>query len=345
METFDNLTLIKLLSTAVAVAMAFMAYLHLRNARQKKMSQKNILWRTTLLLALPIILLVLIFNSNANNFNALEVSFNEKNIPLYNAHHPIKEINSDQYFHNSDIGFVLQKPSKKWSRIKRGSGLIDFLKMSGLKKEEITPAKLAEYNNDPFLRIFNYVTFFSFNQSDAAIDLKFTDSTKVGYLKPYEKSYYDQTLDALNKEYSNNLQQNILWADSLTQIAMQSTLSTLDIDFTAQFRLIAFPKDAFDSGLKGLSLAGFYNVYASSFGMNISKLVANQTAILMGVNSLLENVLINTQARDIEINRFTYFAESADYFFILEISHSPQASTNSKQWDELSDVMQSFRIL
>ena len=195
------------------------------------------------------------------------------------------------------------------------------------------------------LPISSPLTFFSFDEPESHIDLKFTDSTEVGYLKPYKKSYYEQTLNALNQEYANNLQQNMYWADSLTTVAMQNVLTTTNIDFTARFKLMAFPKNAFDSGLEGLSLAGFYNVFSSSFGMNISKMVADKNAVLMGVNSLLENILIGGVPQDIEINRFTHFSENDDYFFVIEVSHSPQANKNTLQWKELSDVMESFRIL
>jgi len=313
--------------------------------KSNKNHNKRPSWFLGLLIISPLLVTALLFTLNNSHNNVLEVNFSENKIALFNPHAPVKNRDTDKYFKNFDIGFTLLKPSNNWSPVKRGSGLIDFLKMSGLKKDEITPEKLSEYNNDPFLQIFNQVTFFSFDQKDARIDLKFTDSTKVEYLKPYEKNYYDQTLEALNQEYPNNNPQNMYWADSLTTVAMQNVLGNLNIDFTAQFKLIAFPKNAFESALSDISLAGFYNVYSSSFGMNVSKIVANPNALLMGVHSFLENVLVNGNPQDIELNRYTHFSENEDFFFILEISHSPQAAPNAKQWEELSGVIESFRLL
>ena len=345
MEIFNSLTLIKLGSIAFALTLALFTYRLLKKEQKNENSNKSIVRYALLLLGFILATSVFIIVTNISHSNFLGITFSGNTIQLFNANSPSNNINSDEYFHNSDIGFSILKPQKNWSRIKRGSGLIDFLKMSGLKQEEVTSEKLAEYNNDPFLQVFNFVTFFSFNQKEEHLELKFTDSTEVRYLKPYQENYYKQTLEALNREYSNNLKQNMIWADSLTQMAMHAILANLNIDFSAKLKLIAFPKNTFDSGLSGLSLAGFYNVYSSSFGMNVSEIVANKTGILMGVNSLLENVLINNIPQDLEINRYTHFSESEDYFFILEISHSPQSGKNNKQWNELSNVMESFRAL
>ena len=54
---------------------------------------------------------------------------------------------------------------------------------------------------------------------------------------------------------------------------------------------------------------------------------------------------IDEKLRDFSINRWFLFTENQDAFYIVEIGYSPQVSVSIQTWNELQDLMRSFRII
>jgi hypothetical protein len=117
------------------------------------------------------------------------------------------------------------------------------------------------------------------------------------------------------------------------------------IEAKESFLLAIYPKSYLPDYLKNLKLPAFYTSLSTALGLNADKLVANETQILGGSEITLNNVKVKDRIISFQNKKWMTFTENEKYFFVIEISYSPQVSSSTSLWDDLQETLNSFTIL
>jgi hypothetical protein len=74
------------------------------------------------------------------------------------------------------------------------------------------------------------------------------------------------------------------------------------------------------------------------------RLEARSGVILAGASFRYKDVLVDNEESDLAVHRALVFTENSTRFFIAEAAYSPQTEAPLEEWNELQDVLKSFRI-
>lgn len=117
------------------------------------------------------------------------------------------------------------------------------------------------------------------------------------------------------------------------------------LNFQDEFMVTVFDKRKLMEAPIKVTLPSLFVTLTSAMGLFTDKLVADEQSILGGVDLSLQNVKIDQKIGDFAVERWMLLTENKEAFFLVEIAYSPQTQEPLKVWEDLRDMMTSFRAL
>ncbi len=267
-----------------------------------------------------------------------------------------------EYFINSEFGFAFKKPNNNWSDIESAKGIAGAFQIMSIKSQFITEKNIENgFNNSPLGPLFTNVTIYYFFNPDTKTNVEITDSTYNNLINALVKQKGKQLLDTTQIPEQFNLFDMIIGKsfppyDTTKAKGKKDYYEDLKnyrrkligfdtVEAKESFILSVFPKSYLPLYLQKLSLPAFYTTMSNAMGLNADKLVANENQILSGGEITLNNVKIKKKIISFQNKKWMMFTENEKYFYIIEISYSPQISSSTDLWDDLQDTLNSFTIL
>lgn len=110
------------------------------------------------------------------------------------------------------------------------------------------------------------------------------------------------------------------------------------------FLLSVLPKKYLHPKFKDLSLASLFTQYANILGLNVDKVIADETKILCGLEITISNTIIENRNSDFTTKKWLCFIQNKDNFFVFELAY-PSTSSSTNRYDELQETLNSFVLL
>jgi hypothetical protein len=352
MEFLKELNIVEILkigSIGLGFLLALMSYMLLKKEQEKDKPNKSVLntTRTFMLFSILIMLLGIIseFFKTKSSLNIRlgnnEISINEL------SYSSISELDTKEYFINSDYGFAFKKPNKSWTNVRSEKGLDGLLKIMQVKSKLITKKNLElGFSRNPLGSLFKNATLYYFENLESKTNVSVTDSSGNDLINELIKKRSNLLLDT-NSFLGYDTTDIEDKEDYLDEILgyRKSILGFDTIVAKEAFLLSIYPKDSLPDYLRKLKLPGFYTSYSIALGLNTDKLVANEKQILAGAEMNLNNVRIKNTISNFQNKKWLMFTENEQYFFVIEISYSPQISSTTDLWDNLQDALNSFTLI
>lgn len=272
----------------------------------------------------------------------LKLKLGDKEVEVNTSSMVVSEVTEDivstKIFSDSAKGFLFERPeSKGWNK-PTILNTHELLIKLGLFSEDTDPEEIKAGSaliplGKMFIEGFNIIIDY-----EEAIDCEITDQTSNSVID----TFIERTIDQIK-----NAGEELPDEAEITALRQQLLLQNFNIKkFKTQntFAIHAYDKTlAADSPIKP-TLPNVF-VYLTKIQPNqIDKLVSNDQSILWGTQQTLTNVKIGDTLR--ELNTFTMNAlfENDRYIFELNIVYSPQTDAPIHIWDELKNILYSFKI-
>ncbi len=243
----------------------------------------------------------------------------------------ITKLDPQQYFIDSMRGFSFEKPNRQhWSQPKLLLGLDAMLQAKNLLlTSEMREAMAAGLAVHPMGEMLKDVQVLRLVSGDSMV-IEITDLTS------------NELIDALIAKMQKSGEAPLSEAD-LADFRRQ-TIGFERITFSNEFTISVYDKAKLQAGPIKPSLPTFFMTLASTMGLAVDRLVADEQTILAGISLTLHQVKINGQLKELRIDRWMLLAESSNSFYLVEIAYSPQTTSSIQIWEELRALMDSFRV-
>jgi hypothetical protein len=219
-------------------------------------------------------------------------------------------ISLNEFYADSDIGFVIHKPlSDEWA-IKKPS-LVKAYEEKGLKDAAIEEF-LKEISSD----IRNP------NENIRVLIVGRGNAQVIRY-----------TEDSVIDDYQLDVK------------ILEGVFASREERIHDQLTILAFKKDAFK---KKQGLLDFFLSAAQLFrALGPKRLHANpeNTVFLLDCSAFAEKIEYNGELGDHVINNMVLFQENREYFFEVMVAYVQAAEKPTEVWDQLRDYLNSFRVL
>jgi hypothetical protein len=352
MDFFKDLNVLEILkigAIGLGFLLALMSYNLIKKEQEKPKPSNTILRSAKGFMIFSIILMLLgIISEFIKTKPNLHVRLGNNEIELNEiSYASLSSLDTKKYFINSEYGFAIKKPNNDWSNIEVVRGVGGLLKIMAVKSKFFTEENLqAGFKQNPLGPLFLNASYFYFYNHDSRKNIIITDSTGNdlidAVLKQRSKelldtssfSAYDTTKLEAKKEFYDELNDN------------RRTIIGFDTaEIKVAFLLSVFPKDSLPVYLKKLKLPAFYTSYSVAMGLSSDKLVANNNQILSGAELTLKNVKVGNKILELQSKKWFMLTENDKYFFVIELSYSPQISSSTNLWDDLQETLNSFTLL
>lgn len=352
MEFLSKLNIVEILkigSIGLGFLLALMSYILLKKEQEKDKPNKSFLNTTRTFMLFSILIMLLgIISEFLKTKSSLNIELGNNKISINElSYTSLSTLDAKDYFINSEFGFAFKKPNQNWTNIKSEKGIDGLLKIMQIKSKLITKENLElAFSRSPLGSLFKNATLYYFENLESKTNISLTDSSGNDLINELVKKRskvlsdtnslfgYDTTDVEDKKEYLDEIleyRKSILGFDSI--VAREA------------FLLSIYPKDSLPDYLRKLKLPGFYSSYSIALGLNTDKLVANEKQILAGAELNLNNVRIKNIISNFQNKKWLMFTENKHYFFVIEISYSPQISSTTDLWDNLQDALNSFTLI
>ncbi|UUF16718.1 MULTISPECIES: hypothetical protein [Flavobacterium] len=345
LEKLDIVEILKIGSIGLGFLLALMSYQLIKREQVKEEPNALFLKSAQIFMFFSIIIMALgIFSEFIKTKTSLNIKLGSNVVSINElSYSSLSSLNTNEYFINSEFGFAFKTPNKNWSNIKSEKGVDGLLKIINTKSELITKENIETgLKQNRIGSLILNGTYYYFENTESKTIVSVTDKTGNDMIDDLIKKEskilldttyfgYDTTDIGEKKEYFEELsdyRRKLLGFDSF--------------EAKESFVVSVLPKDSLTPPLK---LPSFYTSYSMVLGLNVDKLVANEKQILAGTEITLNNIKLNKQISKFQNKKWIMFTENEKYFFIVEISYSPQISSSTDLWDNLQDTLNSFTLL
>jgi hypothetical protein len=236
-------------------------------------------------------------------------------LKLQSKERQIKEKNFDsislnEFYADSDIGFVIHQPSSGEWMVKTQS-LAETYEEKGLTDAAIEKL-LEEISSD----IRNP------NENIRVLVIRRGDVQSIRYTEETVIDGHQLDIGIVGEVFTNREERR-----------------------QDQISVLAFKKDAIE---RKQGLLDFFLSAAQLYrGLGPKKLYVNEenTVFLIDCSAFAEKIEYNGELGDHVINHMVLFQENNEYFFELVVTYIQAADKPTKVWDELRDYLNSFRVL
>ena len=247
----------------------------------------------------------------------------------------VQGLDPQRHYIDSARGFFFEAPTtENWSKPNVLSGFKALIEAKGVT---LSPQLLEAYERNiainplgPMLRQAETVRLVS----GESLRVEFTDETSNELI---DKIIENTIKDAESK--------GVQLQDEDIVSLRRSALGVETLDFANEFTVAIFDKKKLVDLPGALSLPAFFTAISSTLGINLDKLVANENQMLTGGSVSLQKVRIDGSVKDFRVYRWMLMTESKDAFYMVEIAYSPQTAGSIQVWEDLRNLMDSFRLI
>lgn len=344
-KNINAVEILKLGAIGLGFLLAVLSFLIINKEQRKKNPSGLILKITQTFMVFSISMVILSIVSEFLMVKPeLSMNLGEKKLTIQEIQ-AVKEneLDLNNYFVNSELGFAFKKPNKNWSKIQVERGVSGGFKLMGIESEFITEEKLtAGLQQSPLGKLYLNSTHYYFFNPDSQYTLNTTNSTGNPEIEATLKqiavsnNLFDlDTTDVEGKQaYIKKLQEY-----------RRQLVGFSKLEIKEAFILTAFPKEFLPEYQKNLTLPSFFINISQIFGNNADKLIANEKQILAGTEIKLANVEIENKQTDLNNKKWFMFTENDHYFFLVEINYPASISSSISRWDELQNILNSFKLI
>ena len=352
MELFKDLNVLEILkigAIGLGFLLALMSYNLIKKEQEKPKPSTIVLKSAKGFMIFSVILVTLgILSEFIKTKPNLRVRLGNTEIQLNEVSYAsASSLDTKNYFINSEFGFAFKKPNTNWSDIESSKGIAGLLKVMSAKSEFLTEKSLENaFKNNPLGPLYSNVTLVHFYNPGSKTEVIITDSTGNDLINGVVERYGRQILDTASGFTFDTTKEEDkkTYYDELIKVRRQIIVFDT-IQAKESFLLAIYPKSYLPGYLKNLKLPAFYTSYSTALGLNADKLVANENQILVGSEITLNNVNVKKRIISFQNKKWMTFTENEKYFFVIEISYSPQVSSSTSLWDDLQETLNSFTIL
>ncbi|WKL47909.1 hypothetical protein Q1W71_23540 [Flavobacterium pectinovorum] len=345
LEKLDIVEILKIGSIGLGFLLAFMSYQLIKREQEKEKPNALFLKSAQVFMFFSIVIMALgILSEFIKTKTSLSIKLggNEININEL-SYSSLSSLNTNEYFINSEFGFAFKKPNKNWTNIKSEKGIDGLLKIININSKLMTKENIeTELKQNRIGSLILNATYYYFENTESKTIVSVTDKTGNDIIDDFIKKESKILLDTSDYGYdTTDIEEKKEYFEELLDYRKQ-LLGFDSLEAKEAFLLSVIPKDSLAPPLK---LPSFYTSYSMVLGLNIDKLVANEKQILAGTEITLNNVKFNKQISKFQNKKWIMVTENEKYFFIIEISYSPQISSSTDLWDNLQDTLNSFTLL
>lgn len=258
----------------------------------------------------------------------------------------ISQVNASDYYINSDYDFAFKKVDNNlWTKVKEYDGLDGFFELNFNKADSAYRIQLLEQIElSPVGQMITHQKMFQVANLNSSLSIELTDSTTNPQIDHQMKLVRESILK--EEEYDLNDPDEIAALnDNLQEFKNSYFLNVRHLNFQNQFVVSVLPKSFLPDYLKTMSVSDFFK-YSSEAIPSISQLIATQNSILVkGVSTRFSNVLVNNKPGEFQSDKLLLYGENNKYFYIVEITYSPQANMPTQTWSDLEELQKSFTLI
>ena len=243
----------------------------------------------------------------------------------------ITKLDPQQYFIDSMRGFSFERPNRQhWSQPKLLMGLDAMFQAKNLLlTNEMREAMSTGLAMHPLGEMLKDVEVLRIISGDSMV-IEVTDQTS------------NELIDAIIDKMQTSAEAPLSESD-LASFRRQ-TIGFERINFSNEFTISVYDKAKMQGSPIRPSLPNFFMTLASTMGLAVDRLVADEQSILAGISLTLHQVNLNGRLGDLRIDRWMLLAENKDRFYLVEIAYSPQTTGSIQVWEELRALMDSFHV-
>ena len=262
----------------------------------------------------------------------LEVSIDTKNLKA--SAHAATIIEENRYV-NSSLGFSFTNPEKgPWSAPQYFDSAEELL-----RAKAISGGVIGDTGLNPAISVHPYGEMFM--------------KLKAVRLTSGNPKSIELTRDTSNPMIRYMIRKFLEMAEMQEEDVSEDDIKTLvyesmpfkSFEYSDEFIVQAFDKSYLEDGLVNPTLPNFFANFSALLGLAMDELVADERSILAGGQTIMENVTVDGEVRDVTMYRLMLITESENFFYLTEIGFSPDLSASRQTWEQLSELLQSFRVL
>lgn len=246
----------------------------------------------------------------------------------------IEEIDLERYYVDSLRGFSFERPdSGSWSDPEHIEGFDAFIDAKSLTvPPEVREQMASLIRFHPLGRMMQRMLVVRLT-SGAPILVEITDETSNETL--------DLMIEVIREEAAKK-GENI--DDEFIKRVRRNALGFESFNFSNEFTVTILEKRYAKGAPIKLTLPGLFLAIVGQFGLSVDKLVADESTILAGATFDLERVKIDGRLKDLRVDRWMLMMERAEQYYLIEVAYSPQTSDSVEVWNQLRDMMNTFRV-
>jgi hypothetical protein len=352
-KNIDVLEILKLGAIGLGFLLAAMAFILIRREQKRQKPNEGVMRITRIFMTFSLLIMILgIASQLVGNEGILKLSLGKDQLSVKKLTYSSTRKLPDDYFVSSEYRFAVKQPDgRKWSAISSYNGLMETFKFQRItvgdidfKNDKIDPVAWNTFlDNNPFFKFIDNGKFFMFEKTGSVMNVHTTDSSGNDYINKEMKRYggllltiHDTTIREQRDKYLEELRN------------YHHELIGLDtIEAKVGGVISVFPKEALPPVLSRLTLSSFCFMYIRETNSNMftDKLVAVEDEILVGTEIELTNVIIANRTSDFNSKKYMVFTENEKFFYVIEITYSPQVNSSIALWDDLQEYLNSFTLL
>ena len=247
-----------------------------------------------------------------------------------------EEIDASQHFVDNSLGFSIKKPDESvWSAAETIHGMEALLRSKGaVLNQDVLDQMELNFAISPFGAMLNDLTTVRFVSGDS-LTIETTEDTTNDLID----SVVERTKALV-------VESGIDWLPQDETELRDALVGFKRLEFANEFTVSVYDKGLLAGAPVKPSLAAFTLQFLSAYGASLDTLVADNVSILAAMTISLEGVTLDgTPDRQVRIDRVFLTTESDNRFYAVEIGLSPQTSSSLQMWQELEDMLKSFRTL
>lgn len=250
----------------------------------------------------------------------------------------LEQVDDDLMFVDSQNGFMFRRPiSPLWSEPQYLTSGELLLKMGVLENLEGWNAAKEAAAIIPMGRMISEAKYVLFQHGDS-LKVELTDETSnkvVDSVVERTINLIEQEGEEVDLEFVRDLRKQIILANNPPE----------KYKFGNTFSVSIFDKALAQNSPVEVSLGNFFLFLVKQTGQTVDGLAANERSILWGASQTLTSVLVNAKLGELTTYYLNNLVEHGSRFYQLSISFSPQTEGSIVVWEQLREVLNSFRII
>lgn len=247
-----------------------------------------------------------------------------------------EDIDSSKHFVDDSLGFSIKKPTEgNWSAAETLHGFAALMEAKGaVLNQDLLDQIEANFAISPFGAMLNDMTTVRFVSGDT-LTIETTEDTTNDLI--------DRVVERAKAAV---VESGFDWLPQDETELRDGLVGFKRLEFANELTVSVYDKELLAGAPVKPSLAAFTLQFLSAYGASLDTLVADDVLILAASTILLKGVTLDgTPDRQVRIDRVFLTTESENRFYAVEIGFSPQTSSSLRTWQELEDMLKSFRTL